>query len=529
MRIQCPECRQRFDVTEEFVGKTVECGSCEHRFEVSEEVEVREKAKFYPGEKRQSLERFARTRSSVVASSDKAKAVGFKQAHYQPDVDASQIGPPRHRRTMAAILGVSLMVLVMIVFLLAGGKEGAMRDMETPNRFVLVGFTAVLGCLLVFYGMVKNRVQAALLCLVLGGGLLVLPMVFPGNPTSASVESHGMDFQPKKQASELGGKKISKEDYLFEIGYMPVAEALQKYKSESVVAVYVRGANQLVRDKIVEYLYDETGRLNRGVAYNRRGGVDDSDLYGLIVMVKQKVTIDEIALMCSRFGRVNKIHRDIRVIDVTAEREKISKLDPDETSELNPESPEFYKLQLEGLQNFDPEVKMKAVKRLAILEPKVLRDDITKALVKLLPMSDSELQLELINTLSIWSKPGDGADAEVFKAVQNLHAKGKVSETAMAFLVDRKVDGIEVILMDLWNAAPVVWSDLLMKLGEGAQVLLLPHLGEMDTEHLVSAADILGKVGSKSCVTHLEQVMEKQESAGKKSLQAAIDEIKNRP
>ncbi len=50
----------------------------------------------------------------------------------------------------------------------------------------------------------------------------------------------------------------------------------------------------------------------------------------------------------------------------------------------------------------------------------------------------------------------------------------------------------------------------------------------MDTVHLVAAADILGKVGTPPCVTYLEEVMSKQDEQGKKSLQAAIDEIKKR-
>ncbi|HCI91173.1 MAG TPA: hypothetical protein DHV60_01285, partial [Verrucomicrobiales bacterium] len=61
MKIQCPECSQRFDVTEDLLGKTVECGSCDARFDVTTDELVAEKKKFYPGEKRDShLDRFGR-------------------------------------------------------------------------------------------------------------------------------------------------------------------------------------------------------------------------------------------------------------------------------------------------------------------------------------------------------------------------------------------------------------------------------------------------------------------------------------
>jgi len=429
---------------------------------------------------------------------------------------------------MAAMLGVSLMVMILLVFLLVGGEEGAMRDMETTNRFVLVGFTAFLGCVLVLYGMVQNRMRGGVVCAVLGGGLLAMPVLFPGNPTSAS-EDDAPSFQqgrsPVDQEDKSGLVGIG-EDYQSQIGYGPVADALKRGNSKSVIAVYIRNAPQLVRDKIAKYLYVETGKVNRGVAYSRRQGLGDSEMFGLIVMEKQKVAIEEVATMCRRFGRVNKVHEDLRVVDVTADPAKIAKLNPEPL--LDASSPSYYRQQLDALQSFDSDVQMKAVKILGISEPKVLRDDLSKALVKLLPESRSDLQLEIINTLRVWSKPGDGAEAAVLQAVKKLHKNGEVSEVAMGFLIDRGVDGSELILMDLWKLDPVVWSDLLLQLGEGAQVLLLPGLNEMDNEHLVIAADILGAVGSKSCITHLEKVMSKQSPAGKKSLQAAIDEIKKR-
>jgi len=521
MRIECPECSQRFDVTDDFIDKTVECGSCDSRFKVSGDVMVKDKSKFYPGEKQDvHLERFASFGASAVVSSPVAFDVGFKQAHYQPDVNVDRIGPPRPRRTISAILGVSLMVLVIVIFLLAGGKEGPMRDMETQNRFVLVGFTAFLSSFLVIYGMAQNTAKGVALSLVLGGGLLTLPVWFPGNPTSASkgvipMQKKDNEDKPSQLSDEM-------EDYLFEIGYPPVAEVLENASEDSVVAVYIRNAQVGVRDKIAEYLYEETGKESRGTSYDR----GDSGRYGLILMENQTSSIDEIASLCGKFGRVNKIHRDLRVIDVTVESSKVVKLDPSRS--IDPKSVDFYNQQLIALRSFDREVKRNAVKRLAGSEPKALRDDISKALIDMLPASQNELKLEIIKTLLVWSQPDDGADLVVLEAVRKLHQDKLVDKPAMTFLIDREVDGSEVVLMDLWQSEPVAWSDLFLKLGEGAQILLLPHLKDMDTVQIVAAADILGKVGSPPCIAYLEEVMSKQDEQGKKSLQAAIDEIKKR-
>jgi hypothetical protein len=50
----------------------------------------------------------------------------------------------------------------------------------------------------------------------------------------------------------------------------------------------------------------------------------------------------------------------------------------------------------------------------------------------------------------------------------------------------------------------------------------------MDIAHIVSASEILGKSAAKSAIPHIEEVMRGKSGRAKKSLQAAIDEIKRR-
>ena len=105
------------------MDKTVECGSCDYQFKVTGDTEVKERQKFYPGEKRGAhLNRFGNSKKGAAASSSK-KPVGFKQAHYQPDINADLVGPPRPRRTMSAMLGVRLMIMVIFVFFLERGRH----------------------------------------------------------------------------------------------------------------------------------------------------------------------------------------------------------------------------------------------------------------------------------------------------------------------------------------------------------------------------------------------------------------------
>lgn len=508
------------------MDKTVECGSCDKRFVVSDKVTVKSKEKFYPGEKNEAhLERFSGARSSESALTARSiSGVGFQQASYQPGVSADVVSPVRPRRTMASIVGVGMMVIVILIFVLAGGEEGAMRDMETKNRFVLVGFAAFLGCALVFYGLTKKKLYASVVCLIFGGALLALPMIFPGNPMMASERS----FEPIKNPEGSGLSKFedNEEDYIDELGYIPVAEALEKYPRDGVVCVYLRGAKRLVRDKIADYLYVETGSVRRGTVYDRADEMDSGEL-GMLLMVEQEVSIDEISEMCRKFGKVNKLDRDLRVVDISVDsgvaKELLSK------KSVNAKDLNFQEQQLLALQGIDPKEKMNAVKSLGYSEPIAHRADITAALLEILPDAPLELQLEVIKTLQVWSQLGDGAEKVVLATVKELHKKNQVSKAAMEFLIARKTAGCEVILYELWIADPVTWSDQVLSLGAGAQMLLLPNLEKMDTFHIVSAADILAKVGEFDCLEYLEAALKVvSDEAAKKSLKAAIDEIKNR-
>ena len=515
MRIQCPECSQRFDITEDLLGKTVECGSCDARFKVTEDRLVSQRKKFYPGEKRLShLERFGRTAASRVETK-------FQKAHYKPDVDPSWVGPPRPRRLIATVCGLLLMVMVIMAFVLMGGEEGPMRDMVTQNRFILCGFTALLGSILVIYGMVGKRLMGVVVALLGSLLLLSMPVIFPANPVGVS----SVDVPDDQDA--LGGSTPSNElwteqDYLFEIGYDPVEEAIRMNSKDTVIAVFLRNAAPKWREVINNYLYESTGKKNRGTSYDR----GDDYMMGLILMVGQTESIEEIAALCTKFGRIEKISKELRVIDVVVDHESLAPLDQGDA--LDPNSLSFEAQNLKALHSIDAKVRMNAVKRLATAEPRALRDDITQKLSGLLAESTAEQQLEIIRALNTWAVPGSGVKHSVQAAVKTIHEKGKVDRQVMAFLIKFEIDAAGEILLDLWKKDPVSWSEFFVQMGEGAQILLLPELDKMDTPHIISASGILGKVATESGITYIERVIEKKEGQSKKSLQAAVDEIKSR-
>ena len=286
----------------------------------------------------------------------------------------------------------------------------------------------------------------------------------------------------------------------------------------------MRNADYSTQSKIASYLYYATGRVSREVVFPR----GDTGQAAMILLVEQKKSIEQIATLCERFGQVVKMEKDLRLIEVFTDSAKMTEVD--EVKLKDPEDPDFEFLNLKSLKHFDPEWQLAAAKRLASAKPGELRADITEQFVDMLPVSHPELQLEIIRALKIWAEPESDIGEAVLNAAKNLHAEGRVSKVCMELLIDRQVAGCELILMELWNKDPVLWADHFIKLGAGAELMLLPQITKMDTGHLSMASEILGKVGTKECGNYLKGIIENSELDAKKikSLQAAIDEIKKR-
>ena len=518
MKINCPECDQEFNVGEDLLGCKVECGSCDHLFTLSEEHVSQTKERAFPSEgKNKDLSKFSKS------SPGKTGEVTFTPANYQSDVNPDLVGPPRPRRTLALATGIVLMLLVIVVFLLLGGKEGPMRDVETNNRFILCGFSALVGSALVIYGASQNRLLGVLVAIILSVILMFMPVLFPANPISSFISDVEVPV-----ASEIDPmnepEPESLQDYLIRIGNGPVEEAMLANPRESVVGIYVRNTDFSMLEKIASYLYYSTGRASREVVFPR----GDAGSAALILLVEQKESIAAIARLCERFGRIVRVEEDWRIIEVYADSTLVS--DVDQLKLTNPEDPDFESLNLKALKDLDPREQVEAASRLAVAKPGALRNEIVRQFVDMLPESHSELQLVIIKALKTWATPDTDMGEALLHAVRKLHMKDMVSRECMELLIERKVEGSEMILMDLWNLEPAHWSDIVIQLGAGAEVMLLPRIATMTTEQISIASEILAKTGSKDCLKYLQDFVAKPGLDAKKikSLQAAIDEIKKR-
>ncbi|MDC0087929.1 zinc-ribbon domain-containing protein [Akkermansiaceae bacterium] len=521
MRIQCPKCRQRFDAPDELMGKTVECGSCEHQFKVSDDVVVAEKTKAYPGEKTSSaiseFEEFSEFKN--IAEPIEASK-GFSQAHYSDNVNIAKLEPLKPQQILAILLGLGIFILVGASFLLAGREGGAMSDIGVLNRYILVGFSALLAGALLIYGMRKNRQLGIILALILGGGLVSLPYFLPGDSVvESSSYFEGKEVSLDGEGSILKDEDDIKREYLLEIGYSPIEQALEIHPESEVIGVFFRGVNNLLSSKIATSIYEATDKLDHGILYERYEN-------SLLLLTKQKLSIQELAVICGEFGEVTKVSEELRIIDLTVEEGDIDKATSKAAFKVSDIS--FFKENLSALKNMSSVERLGAVRRLGSAEPAAYRNDIVAELLKQLPDSDVETQLAIVKTLKTWSKPGEGAEEAVLSAAEAIYETGDLDLTTVEFLIERDVDGGEVILMNLWEKDPVVWSELFIKLGANAEKLLLPKISNMNSIQFSSACRILKKVGTFNCLSTLTSVLDTVDGQNEKTLKATIDEIKKR-
>ena len=235
IKIQCPECKERFDVPEELMGNPVECGACQHPFELSSEHIDKRAMRQFPGDKAKGLEAFSKKTPEMTTESE----VHFRTAAYDQEVDPNAIMPTGPKRLLAIFAGVALIGLVILFFVLGNGELGAMTDVTDENRWILAGFSAFVGSLLIIFGFRKYRAFGVVFALLLVAGVCSMPIIYPEplSPVGLDVDL-SLNLEQTKQldpTAELLAYKLS-------IGYASV---------ESKIA----DATKLIDEVICEPIY----------------------------------------------------------------------------------------------------------------------------------------------------------------------------------------------------------------------------------------------------------------------------------
>ena len=223
IQIQCTACKQKFEVTESYKGKMVECGACDHRFKVSGVAIISKKKRFYPGEKAQkNADHFAKAPVTQEALQDNT------QTSYAPKIDAARVTPLNPVRKLCIGIGVFLLLLTIGIFVAGGKKGGFLQDIHTDKRLIIAGFITAFGVTLIMYGAKARRTKAFLFCLLLGGGLMAMPYVFPHKP----IKTDNLTEETLTDKNKDKDTIISVDEYKESVGFNKIKLLRDAHKGE---------------------------------------------------------------------------------------------------------------------------------------------------------------------------------------------------------------------------------------------------------------------------------------------------------
>lgn len=522
--IRCPGCGQRFKVGPDLEGRMVECGSCDQRFRVEEDVMIRQR-KIYPGEHRDpTLERFGRVpmRSGELPS--------FQQAVYEAAAPSSvAIEPTSPIRVIFGIVGVVGALIVGLILIFSGAPGGMLDGTPLPKRLVLAGFTAVLTGIMLLVANPHGRLKAALIGLAFAVSLLALPFFFKQGMDVVGGEFDGSRI---KVADNLDASEDEEDIDIYaelkmDMTYKPMEKALGGYGPDRVVqgktaiAVWLRDLRDYNKLLVIDYLVRATSASNDSWLYPRPP--DDF----LMVLLEVDPDMNKVKELCSRFGEVTRVIKDLQVIEVQVNNEtfvqgKLSKLQ-------DHDDPAFYELNRRELESIDLQRADEAVRRLIVAEPKLFRSDIVGRMQQLLLEGDTKLKKNVAKALANWAIDGDGSVEALRKVAEDLMVKdGVVPASVIAFLVENRDPEVIPILDELWSSDAKEWEALYGDFGSAAEPLLLSHFDSLTPILQISAIRILARVGGSKSLVAFKTARKSAKSEIAAQLDNAIVRIEKR-
>ncbi len=458
--IRCPSCGQRFNVEQELRGRVVECGECEERFEISDSVIVKGR-KFYPGERRDPLlEHVYRVDKPIPPINELAMTQAYA-AQATPTVD-DRNSPLRVIMGLAGVFG---MLITGLVLALGADRGGVLDGVTTDKRLVVAAFAGLFGSLLLVISNPKRRLFALLSSMGMTILLLTLPLIFSGASKPLGTDEPLVEMDEPVQTSEPE-KPLEQRDLREVIGTAPLEAEIERLDNSGsdLKAVGLWLKNLKIRNCLLvrDYILRETNADLQSHYYTRDNG------HFLMVVTGIKQSADELAIIAAALGKVENVYSDLSVVEVTVDNERFLAGPIDQLS--NPEDPDFYLLNKIELESIDLDRVSAAVKRLADVQPRLFRKDITDRLVRLLGNRWIEFKGDICRALLVWSEESGPAGQVALAEIESLVGRDlDVPEEMIALSIKEKTSGTAPVLHKLWLKSPVIWERYYIQLGADAE------------------------------------------------------------
>lgn len=489
--IRCPSCRQRFKIGQDLRDRTVECGACDHRFNIHGDVIVRG-PKSYPGERKAiALNCYQRVPLSAEVHSE-----AMEEKRYGVIPGPAALEPISPQRVIAGSLGVALMVIMGLLLMFGNTPGGMLYGMVFTNRIIMAVFTGLLGFGLLVYANPHARIKSGLMALCLAAALVTTPFVF----REGSDIQHGDGLNSASSLPPLATSAISKEAEApgvlalrSQIGTGPLVTENKRLTDSAAgkhaIGLWLRGISASHRFLVRDYVLRVTGADSSSHYYPR----DDGDYLLVVTGITQSMA--ELADLTSRLGKVDHLYPELSVIEMRVNQGLFAEQAIDILS--NRQDPNFYRLNKEELESIDLERVKRAVQRLAQVEPKVYRSDVTGKLLSLLGEDGLDFYDGICRALATWSpEPGPASEAALNRVKKILDSNNIVAPEIISLIVKEKDLRVIPFLDRLWFKNPTDWESLYVDLGPPIEAAVLQRFPETQGMTRHSAVRVLGRVGS---------------------------------
>ena len=240
----------------------------------------------------------------------------------------------------------------------------------------------------------------------------------------------------------------------------------------------------------------------------------------------------ELMEFVERFAQVEEVYEDLRVLRIAVIGENLVEPSTELESRLGDETHgEFIELNRQELDHINIDRVKDAAQRLSMVEPSRFRPEIAGKLIDLLEEdTDTDFRATICQALTVWSLPGEGAEATAARIAQRLVAeKSEVPKSMIQLLIDRKAPELPTLLRFLWRDKPLEWESELIATGGQMESVVIDFIESENRILQRSAFTILRRIGTEASIPALREALDAagEEKDLRRLIQRAIEAIED--